>query len=190
MLPPLEAKKETHKTSTTVNPLWPIPNAPETHNHTIWDPPKTHSHTICNPRNLTWDPRPHHRAWPNAPLYPWTHNTNLECQCCTHPPIRPPQSSNPYHNQQNPPTMPKPSNHKSQNHESNLTSPNQTHKSDLTKSDPRIRITKQNKGTGARLSKSRSYVGSLKVGEIVNCRIRSWIIRSYIFLDLKQKTHR
>ena len=41
----------------------------------------------------------------------------------------------------------------------------------------------------ARLSKSRSYVRSLKVGGIIDCRIRSWIVRSYIFSDLKQKTH-
>ena len=110
-------QKKTHKTLTTMNPLWPIPNAPKTHDHTIWDPLETHGHTICNPQNLTWDPRPHHQARPNAPPYPWTHNTNLECQCRTHPPIWPPQSSNPYHNQQNPPTIPKPS-----NHESDLTS--------------------------------------------------------------------
>ena len=40
-----------------------------------------------------------------------------------------------------------------------------------------------------RLSKSGSYVGSLKVDEIVDRKIGSWIVRSYIFSDLKQKTH-
>ena len=42
---------------------------------------------------------------------------------------------------------------------------------------------------GARLSKSGSYVGSLKVGKIVDRRIGSWIVRSYIFSYLKQKIH-
>ena len=32
----------------------------------------------------------------------------------------------------------------------------------------------------AKLSKSGSYVESWKVGEIVDCRIGSWIVRSYI----------
>ena len=39
------------------------------------------------------------------------------------------------------------------------------------------------------LSKLGSYVGSQEVGRIVNRRIGSWIVRSYLFSDLKQKTH-
>ena len=41
----------------------------------------------------------------------------------------------------------------------------------------------------SRLSKSGSYVGSLKVSGKVDRRIRLWIVRSYIFSNLKQKTH-
>ena len=41
----------------------------------------------------------------------------------------------------------------------------------------------------SRLSKSGSYVGSLKVSGIVDRRIRLWIVGSYIFSNLKQKTH-
>ena len=37
-------QKKTHKTSTTVNPLWPIPNAPETLDHTI-EHDQTHHRT-------------------------------------------------------------------------------------------------------------------------------------------------
>ena len=40
-----------------------------------------------------------------------------------------------------------------------------------------------------RLSKSGSYVGSWEVGRIVNCRIESWMVRSYLFSDFKQKTY-
>lgn len=38
-----------------------------------------------------------------------------------------------------------------------------------------------------RLSKSGFYVKSLKVGGIVDHKIRSWIVRPYIFSYLKQK---
>ena len=41
----------------------------------------------------------------------------------------------------------------------------------------------------SRLSKLGSYIGLLKVGGIVNHKIRSWIIKSYIFSYLKKKTH-
>ena len=41
----------------------------------------------------------------------------------------------------------------------------------------------------ARLSKSRFYVRSWEVGRIINCRIGSWIVRSYLFSDFKQNTY-
>ena len=41
---PTGGKKKTHKTSTTVNPLWPIPNTPETLDHTI-EHDQTHHRT-------------------------------------------------------------------------------------------------------------------------------------------------
>ena len=41
----------------------------------------------------------------------------------------------------------------------------------------------------ARLSKSRFYVGSWEVGRIINRRIESWIVRSYLFSDFKQNTY-
>ena len=42
-------------------------------------------------------------------------------------------------------------------------------------------------GFHPRLSKSGSYVGSWEVGRIVDCRIKSWIIKSYLFSNFKQK---
>lgn len=41
----------------------------------------------------------------------------------------------------------------------------------------------------AKLPKSESYVGLLKVSEIVDRRIRSLIVISYIFSNLKKKKH-
>ena len=41
----------------------------------------------------------------------------------------------------------------------------------------------------SRLSKSGSYIGSWKVGGIVNRRIKSWIIRSYIIKEKNKKIH-
>ena len=45
------------------------------------------------------------------------------------------------------------------------------------------------KPSQARLSKSRFYIGSWEVSKIVNRRIGSWIVRSYLFSDFKQNTY-
>ena len=50
-------------------------------------------------------------------------------------------------------------------------------------------MNKKTKLVPARLSKSRFYVRLWEVGGIVDRRIESWIIRSYIFSYLKQKAH-
>ena len=40
-----------------------------------------------------------------------------------------------------------------------------------------------------RLLKLGFYVGSWEVGRIVDRKIGLWIVRSYLFLDFKQKTY-
>ena len=55
--------------------------------------------------------------------------------------------------------------------------------------NPNVNALRHQKGWfKPRLSKSESYIRSWEIGRIVNHKIRSWIIRSYLFSDFKEKT--